>query len=413
MKNRLLLLIIAIFLIFVSCKKTRTGIVEENPLEEEIEALINTMTMDQKIGQLNLIIGNVDPTGPSAKIETTKFESLIRQGKITGLFNTYGAKAIKKLQQIAVEESDLKIPLLFGADIIHGFRTILPIPLAEAATWDLEKIEKSARIAAMEASAVGINWNFAPMVDITRDPRWGRIAEGAGEDPYLGSKIARARVRGFQGDSLSDPTTIAACVKHFAAYGAAEAGREYNRVDISYKELEDIYLPPFKASLEEGAATIMTSFNDIFSIPATANKILLKDILRRKLGFNGVVVSDWQSITEMINHGYAKDTMDAAEKSITSSVDIDMMSDAYIKYLKELYVTNIISMEHIDAAVRRVLTLKHNLGLFKNPYLYSDSKREEEVVFSNQNRKDALDIAKRCIVLLKNKNNVLPLRKDH
>jgi beta-glucosidase len=379
-----------------------------------IDSLLSVMTLEEKVGQLNFPVGDLFNTGPTVRTsESARFDEQIKQGKITGLFNVHGAAYTARLQKIAVEQSRLKIPLLFGADVIHGFKTVMPLALAEAACWDLEVIEASARAAADESTAAGINFTFAPMVDISRDARWGRISEGAGEDPYLGSEIAKARVKGFQGNDLQAANTLAACIKHFAAYGAPIAGRDYNTVDLSERTLREIYLPPYKAGVDAGAATIMTSFNELNGVPATANNYLLQDILRKEWGFKGMVVSDWQSIGEMIEHGYVADSVTAAKLSIEAGTDMDMMADIYLKKLPQMVKSGEVSMKLIDDAVRRVLVLKHQLGLFKNPYLYSDTLREKKTIRSKANLEIARDVARKSIVLLKNENNLLPLKKEY
>ncbi len=371
------------------------------------------MTVEEKVGQLNFLVGDLFNTGPTVRTsESAKFDDLIREGKLTGLFNVHGAAYTARLQKIAVEQSRLKIPLLFGADVVHGFKTVMPIPLAEAASWDLAAIEASARTAADESTAAGINFTFAPMVDISRDARWGRVAEGAGEDTYLGSLIAQARVKGFQGNDLSDPSTMAACIKHYAAYGAPIAGREYNTVDMSERTLREVYLPPYKAGLDAGSATIMTSFNELNGIPASANRLLLDDILRKEWGFKGMVVSDWQSIGEMIEHGFVSDSVEAARLSIEAGTDMDMMAEIYLKKLPELVRSGKVEMKLLDNAVRRVLELKYKLGLFENPYRYSDTVREKKSIRSAENLAIARDVARKSIVLLKNENGILPLKKS-
>ncbi len=382
--------------------------------DKTIDSLLAIMTLEEKAGQLNFLVGELFNTGPTVRTaESEKFDDLIRAGKITGLFNVHGAAYTARLQKIAVEESRLKIPLLFGADVIHGFKTVMPLPLAEAASWDLEAIETAARIAARESAAAGINFTFAPMVDISRDARWGRVAEGAGEDPLLGSRIAVARVKGFQGTNLADASTIVACIKHYAAYGAPFGGRDYNTVDMSDRMLREIYLPPFKAGVDAGAATLMTSFNDLNAIPATGNHYLLKDILRNEWNFQGMVVSDWQSIGEMIDHGYATDRADAAKLALEAGTDMDMMSEIFLNDLPELVRSGKIDPKLVDDAVRRVLELKFNLGLFDNPYLYSDPEVEKKVIRSEAHLEAARDMARKSIVLLKNENQLLPLKKSY
>lgn len=387
-----------------------TGIL---PKEKFIENLLAQMTLEEKCGQLNFVVGSI-LTGPAAAadVKVSDYDDAIRKGKITGIFNTNGAKNIRHLQEVAVNESRLGIPLLIGADIIHGYKTITPIPLGEAASWDLAAIEKSARVAAIESSASGINWTFAPMVDISHDARWGRVAEGAGEDPYLGSLIAMARVAGFQGNDLKDHNTIAACIKHFAAYGAPEGGREYNTVDMSERRLRETYLPPYKAGLHAGAATIMTSFNELDGVPASGNAFLLNQILRNEWGFKGLVVSDWQSIEEMIAHGNVADRNEAGALAIRSGVDMDMMADIYIKELPGLVQKGLVDIQYVDQAVRRTLALKYDLGLFENPYQYGDEKREATEILSAEHRAAAFDISKKSIVLLQNSSDILPLSKS-
>jgi beta-glucosidase len=328
------------------------------------------------------------------------------------MLNVKGVKDVKALQKIAVEETRLGIPLIFGFDVIHGYKTISPIPLAEAASWDLEAIKKSAEVAAEEASAVGLNWTFAPMVDVARDARWGRVMEGAGEDPFLGSKIAVARVQGFQGQDLSANNTILACAKHFAGYAFAEAGRDYNTVDVSETILQNIIFPPFKAAADAGVRTFMNSFNELNGIPATGNKYLQRDILKGDWKFDGFIVSDWGSINEMIPHGYAKDSKQAAEIAINAGSDMDMESNAYVEHLVTLVQEGKVEERLIDDAARRILKVKFELGLFENPYKYCDEVRESETVGKPAFQEAVLDIAKKSIVLLKNDNDLLPLKKS-
>lgn len=402
--------IILLLLILNACTKSETSTSRKTAF---IDSLIHEMTLEEKVGQLNFPVGDLFNTGPTVRTaESARFDEQIRGGKITGLFNVHGAAYTARLQKIAVEESRLGIPLLFGADVIHGFKTVMPLPLAEAASWDLQAIEQSARVAAIESTAAGINFNFAPMVDISRDPRWGRISEGAGEDPYLGSLVAAARVRGFQGKSLADATSMAACVKHFAAYGAPIAGRDYNTVDMSLLTLHETYLPPYKAAVEAGSATVMTSFNELNGVPATANHYLLQEVLRKQWGFKGMVVSDWQSIGEMLEHGYVADSIQAGKLALEAGTDMDMMADIYLKKVPGMVRNNQLDIKVLDEAVRRVLQLKMDLGLFDNPYLYSDVEREKKDIRSEENLKVAHDIARKSIVLLKNQDKLLPLKKD-
>lgn len=405
---------IVISLVFITTLSCTTNKNSSSTSSQKIDSLINVMTVEEKVGQLNFLVGDLFNTGPTVRTaESAKFDDMIRDGKLTGLFNVHGAAYTGRLQKIAVEQSRLKIPLLFGADIIHGFKTVMPLSLAEAASWDLEAIEASARVAATESASSGINFTFAPMVDIARDARWGRISEGSGEDPYLGSRIAEARVKGFQGNDLSDPTTIAACIKHYAAYGAPIAGRDYNTVDLSERTLREVYLPPYKAGIDAGAATIMTSFNEVNGEPASGSKYLLNDILRKEWKFKGMVVSDWQSIGEMIEHGFASDSLEAAELAIKAGLDMDMMADIYLKKLPELIKSGRVDEKLLDDAVRKVLELKYNLGLFNNPYLYSDTVREKKTIRSTENLDVARDVARKSIVLLKNEKKLLPLKQSY
>ncbi|MFV8324852.1 glycoside hydrolase family 3 N-terminal domain-containing protein [Flavobacterium sp. ZS1P14] len=373
-----------------------------------MDALLKRMTLEEKIGQLNQYTGDNAATGP-VTINPNK-QSEIKAGLIGSMLNVMGTQHTRQYQELAMQ-SRLKIPLLFGQDVIHGYKTTFPLPLAEAASWDLAAMELSARIAATEAAASGIHWTFAPMVDIARDPRWGRVMEGAGEDTYLGSKIAYARVKGFQG-KLGDVNSVMACVKHFAAYGAAIGGRDYNSVDMSERMLWETYLPPFKSALDAGAATFMNSFNDLNGIPATGNKYLQRDILKGKWNFKGFVVSDWGSIGEMINHGYVKDGKEAALAAITAGSDMDMESNAYRNNLAQLVQEKKVPIALIDDAVKRILRKKFELGLFEDPYKYSNPEREQAALNNPEHRKAARDIAAKSIVLLKNEQNLLPLSKQ-
>jgi beta-glucosidase len=397
--------ITAITLLMISLFATA----QQESIDQKVNSLLKKMTIEEKIGQLNQYTGDNSATGPIT-INPNK-QAEIKAGLVGSMLNIIGTKYTRQYQELAMQ-SRLKIPLLFGQDVIHGYKTTFPIPLAEAASWDLAAIELAARVAAKEASASGIHWTFAPMVDIGRDPRWGRVMEGAGEDTYLGSKIAYARVKGFQGNKLGDLNSVMACVKHFAAYGAAIGGRDYNSVDMSERMLWETYLPPFKAALDAGAATFMNSFNDLNGIPATGNAHLQRDILKGKWNFQGFVVSDWGSIGEMVAHGYSKDLKAAALSAITAGSDMDMESNAYRYNLAELVKEEKISIDLIDDAVKRILRKKFELGLFEDPYRYSDGKREEKELNNPENRKAALDAAKKSIVLLKNENETLPLSKN-
>jgi len=382
---------------------------QDTSIEKKVDALLEKMTLQEKVGQLNQYSGNL-LTGPASN-QKTNLQEDIKNGWVGSMLNVKGVKNTRAVQEIAMQ-SRLKIPLLFGLDVIHGYETIFPIPLAEAASWDMDAIKSGAQVAAKEAASKGIHWTFAPMVDIARDPRWGRIMEGAGEDPYLGSLIAKARIKGFQGDKLGDTLSIMACAKHFAAYGAAIAGRDYNAVDMSDVELWQTYLPPFKAAAEAGVATFMNSFNTLNGIPASGNDYLQRTILKGKWGFKGFVVSDWNSIGEMIKWGYAKDTADAALKAITAGSDMDMEGHNYRKKLVQLVNEKKVDIKLVEDAVRRILYKKFELGLFDNPYRFSDSTREVRVINDPNNRAIAREMARKSIVLLKNENELLPLTQN-
>lgn len=376
------------------------------PIEERIDLLMKQMTLEEKVGQMNQYNGFWEVTGPTPKEGNAalKYEHL-RKGWVGSMLSVRGVKEVKAVQKIAVEETRLGIPLIIGFDVIHGYKTLSPIPLAEAASWDLKAIKKSAQVAADEASAVGINWTFGPNADISNDARWGRVMEGAGEDPYLGSKVAIARVKGFQGDTKSDLAkinTIAACAKHFAAYGFAESGRDYNTVDISNSKLYNTVLPPFEAASSAGVRTFMNSFNILNGVPATGNSFLQRTILKDKWKFDGFVVSDWASVREMIVHGYAKDGTEATQKAVTAGSDMDMESHLYVTELVKLVKDDIVKETLVNDAVRRILRVKFELGLFDDPYRYCDEKREKETIGSKVNNEAVLDMAKKSIVLLKN-----------
>lgn len=411
MKNIKLILLASLILLGTSCKNLNTK--NSDKLETKVDSILALMTLDEKIGQLNLVAGNMDQTGPTTNKE---YEKDIKDGRVGAILNVYGVEHVRKLQELAVNNTRLRIPLLFGYDVIHGFKTIFPIPLAEACSWNIELIEKTARLSAEEACAAGLNWTFSPMVDIARDPRWGRVAEGAGEDSYLASLIAKARVIGYQGEKLNDPFTMAACVKHFAAYGAPFGGRDYNTVDMSDRILRETYLPPYKAAVDAGVATVMSSFNEIDGVPSSGNKYLLTQILRNEWGFKGFVVSDWTAINEMVNHGYAADEKRAGESALNAGLDMDMQGAVYFNYLKKSLDEGKVSVDQLNESVRRILKLKYNLGLFANPYLYLDNKREKEITYSKQHLDHALLSAKESIVLLKNTDykghKLLPLSKS-
>ncbi len=382
---------------------------QKKTINEKIDSVFRLMTLEEKIGQLNQYNDDWRATGPIT-VDNDKVNQ-IRKGQVGSLLNSLGTERIKSWQNIAME-SRLKIPLLFGQDVVHGYKTTFPIPLAEAASWDLEAMELSARIAAIEASAAGINWTFAPMVDITRDPRWGRVMEGAGEDTYLGSKIAYARIKGFQGKKLGELNSLMACAKHFAAYGAAIGGRDYNSVDMSDRMLWETYLPPFKTAVDAGVATFMNAFNDINGVPATGNKYLQRDILKGKWAFKGFVVSDWGSIGEMVNHGNVKNDYEAALSAITAGSDMDMESRNYKNNLAKLVKDKKIPIALIDDAVKRILKKKFELGLFDDPFRYCNAEREQAALNNPDHPKVARAIAAKSIVLLKNQDQLLPLSKN-
>ena len=386
-----------------------------NPeIEKKIDVLMSKMTLEEKVGQMNQYNGFWDVTGPAPVGGTAeqKYEN-IKKGLVGSMLTVRGVKEVKAVQKIAVEQTRLEIPLIIGFDVIHGYKTLSPIPLAEAASWDLKAIEKSAEIAASEAAASGINWTFGPMMDISKDARWGRVMEGAGADSYLGSKVAIARVKGFQGDNtFKSPLRIATTAKHFAAYGFVESALEYNASEISNNTLFNQVLPPFKAAVDAGLKTVMTSFNTINGIPASGDKFLLRDVLKNKWGFNGFVISDWASIREMIPWGFSKDEKEAAISAVEAGTDMDMEGGIYVPYLIDLVKQGKVKQEFVDDAVRRILRVKYELGLFDNPYRFLDEKREKEVIGSKANREAVLDMAKKSIVLLKNDTNLLPLKKS-
>ncbi len=372
----------------------------------KVEKLLSQMTLDEKIGQLSLFASDWDVTGPTLN---SNYKQLIRDGRVGAILNVEGVDYVKTLQKMAVEESRLKIPLIFGLDVIHGYSTIFPIPLGQAATWDLDGIEKADQIAAGEASAEGIDWTFAPMVDIARDPRWGRVSEGAGEDTWLGSQIAKARVRGFQGQGYGDGMHILACAKHFAAYGAPQAGRDYNTVDMSPQSLYEYYLPPYKACVDAGVASIMTSFNEINGVPSTSNKWLLTDLLRRDWGFKGFVVTDYTAINELINHGVAEDVKSAAELALNAGVDLDMAGSAFLDNLSGLLKEKKVNINKIDEAVRCILRAKIQLGLFDDPYRFCNKQREQTELMTKKSLDFARKLVSESCVLLKNDNHTLPV----
>lgn len=364
-------------------------------IENKVEALLDKMTLEEKLGQMN-------------QLSPWDFDELagkVRKGEVGSILNYTDSALVNKIQRVAVEESRLGIPLLVSRDVIHGYKTIFPIPLGQAATFNPQIVERGARVAAVEASADGIRWTFAPMIDISRDPRWGRIAESCGEDPYLTSVMGTAMIKGFQGSSLNSPTSMAACAKHFVAYGASEGGKDYNSTFVPERVLRNVYLPPFKAAVDAGCATFMTSFNDNDGVPGTANKFVLKDILRDEWKFDGMVVTDWASAAEMINHGFCADGKDAAEKSVNAGVDMDMVSETFIKNLKRSLEENVVSMQAIDNAVRNILRLKFRMGLFDNPYIATPQR----VKYAEEHLKAAKEAVEQSVILLKNSNGTLPL----
>ena len=398
-----------VFIVFFSINIFSSSIAQQKSIDAKVDSVLKLMTLDEKIGQMNQYNGDWEATGPITN-DGDK-QNQIRKGMVGSMLNVTGVEHTRSLQQMAMQ-SRMKIPLLFGQDIIHGYRTIFPIPLAEAASWDLFAIEKSARVAAVEASAVGVHWTFAPMVDIARDPRWGRVMEGAGEDPFLGSAIAKARVQGFQGNGLGNTDAVMACAKHFAAYGAAVGGRDYNAVDMSLRQLHEIYLPPFKAALDAGAATFMNSFNDLNGVPATGNKYLQRDLLKGQWKFKGFVVSDWGSVREMINHGYSKNNYEAAMQATNAGSDMDMESRSYIQNLKQLVKDKKVTVAVIDDAVKRILKKKFEMGLFDDPYKFSNIAREQQQFNNAAHLQASQTMAEKSIVLLKNNNQLLPLSKQ-
>jgi len=408
MKLKFTLLLLFFFGMFLSYSQKNKNAIDSSPKEIFVSELIAKMTLEEKLGQLNLpTLGDIT----TGKANSSDVAKNIEQGKVGGLFNIKSVQKIKEVQKIAVEKSRLKIPLLFGMDVIHGYETTFPIPLALSCTWDMNLIKRSAQIAAQEASADGINWTFSPMVDISRDPRWGRVSEGSGEDPYLGSQIAKAMVLGYQGDNLSKNNTILSCVKHFALYGAPEAGREYNTVDMSKIKMYNDYFPPYKAAVEAGAGSVMASFNEVDGIPASANKWLMTDVLRKQWGFKGFVVTDYTAIMEMEYHGIG-DLQNVSALALSAGIEMDMVSEGFLNTLKKSLNEGKVTIKEIDNAVRLILNAKYDLGLFQDPFKYCDENRAKTEIFTKSNRAEARKIASESIVLLKNKNQLLPLKKS-
>lgn len=407
-----LVMLVACYTFAASCANrdaaSSKSAASDNEMNAFVDSLLRQMTLREKIGQLNLVSVGFDVTGP---VVSENVEEKIRAGLVGGVFNTYTPIAVRKLQEMAVTQTRLKIPLLFGFDVIHGHRTIFPIPLGLSASWDLEAIEKSARIAADEAAADGLNWVFSPMVDISRDPRWGRVSEGAGEDPFLGARIAEAMVRGYQGEDLSRHNTVMACVKHFALYGAAEAGRDYNPADMSERTMFEVFLPPYKAALDAGVGSVMTSFNEINGIPATANRWLNDTLLRRQWGFDGLLVSDYTAVAELVPHGIG-DPADVSSLALQSGVDMDMVSEFYLNNLEMLVEDNRETETWITTSARRVLEAKYKLGLFEDPFRYVNEQLAEQTLMKEEHLEAARDMARKSMVLLKNAVNVLPLKRS-
>ncbi|WP_320111585.1 beta-glucosidase BglX [Draconibacterium orientale] len=402
------LLFVAVLFLFAGCG-TPTSNSDDSEMDVFVSDLMAQMTVQEKIGQLNLITpGGGIPTG---SVVSTGVEEKIKTGKVGGIFGVYGPEKTRQAQQLAVEESRLGIPMIFGSDVIHGYKTTFPLPLGLASTWDMELIEKTAQIAAKEATADGIFWNFSPMVDVSRDPRWGRISEGAGEDPYLGAEIAKAMVNGYQQDNLSETTTMMATVKHFALYGAAEAGRDYNSVDMSHLRMFNEYFPPYKAAIDAGVGCVMSSFNDVDGVPASGNKWLLTTVLRDRWGFDGFVVSDYTSVNEMIAHGLG-DLQAVSALALKAGLDMDMVGEGFLTTLEKSLEEGKVTEEDINTACRRILEAKYKLGLFDDPYRYFDYSRPENDILTAEHRQVARQAAASSMVLLKNENQLLPLKKS-
>ena len=407
MKIKLTLFFIAILSIVTSfAQKQKTITIA--PKAVFVAELMSKMTLEEKLGQLNLPTSGDITTGQA---NSTNVAKNIKEGKVGGLFNIKTVDKIREVQKIAIEQSRLKIPLLFGMDVIHGYETTFPIPLGLSCTWDMELIKRTARIAAQEASADGINWTFSPMVDISRDPRWGRVSEGSGEDPFLGSQIAKAMVSGYQGDDLSKNNTILSCVKHFALYGAPEAGRDYNTVDMSRIRMYNDYFPPYKAAIDAGVGSVMASFNEIDGIPATGNKWLMTDVLRKQWGFKGFVVTDYTGISEMVDHGMG-DLQNVSALALHAGIEMDMVAEGFLNTLKKSLDEGKITLTQIDNAVRLILNAKYDLGLFQDPYQYCDVNRAKNEIYTAKNRDEARKTAAQSLVLLKNESQILPLKKS-
>jgi len=402
------LITVSLISLYITVSAQIKPVLPDTKMDKFVTGLLNKMTIDEKIGQLNLLTGGEATTG---SVVSSDVEAKIKAGNVGGIFSMSSPARIRKAQEIAVSQTRLKIPILFGMDVIHGYKTMFPIPLGLSCTWNMKLIERSARIAATEASADGLNWTFSPMVDISRDPRWGRVSEGSGEDPYLGSQIAMAMVKGYQGDDLSKNNTIMACVKHFALYGAGEAGRDYNTVDMSRVRMYNEYLPPYKAAVDAGVGSVMTSFNEIDGIPATANKRLFTDLLRKQWGFKGMVVTDYTAINEMIDHGMG-DLQQVSALALKAGVDMDMVGEGFLTTLNKSLQQGKITQKQIEDACRKVLEAKYKLGLFNDPYRYCSEERAANEIYTESNRRTAREIAAESFVLLKNDRNVLPIKKS-
>lgn len=399
---------LTVFLLFCNSYQAQTPVKTQESIEKKVDSILNLMTLEEKLGQLNLPSAGDITTGQA---KSSNIAKKIEEGKVGGLFNIKTVEKIKDVQKVAMEKSRLKIPLLFGMDVIHGYETTFPIPLGLSSSWDMPMIQETARIAAIEASADGINWTFSPMVDVSRDARWGRVSEGSGEDVYLGSQIAIAMVKGYQGTDLTDHKTIMACVKHFALYGAPEAGRDYNTVDMSRIKMYNDYLPPYKAAIDAGVGSVMASFNEIDGIPATGNKWLMTDLLRTDWGFDGFVVTDYTGINEMVDHGMG-DLQAVSAMALNAGIDMDMVGEGLLTTLKKSFDEGKVSMETIDTAVKRMLTAKYQLGLFDDPYKYCDVNRAKSEIFTDEHRSFARKVSAESMVLLQNDDQTLPLKKS-
>ena len=392
-----------------SCANQRTADNSDAIIAHKVDSLLKKMTLDEKLGQMIIYPTKGNITGPTGSVDN--IEELIKEGKCGNLFGALNASEAHRLQKLAMENTRMKIPLLLGCDVIHGYKTIFPVNLGISASWDLEEIERFARISAEEASSVGLHWTFSPMCDISRDPRWGRVSEGSGEDPYLGGLIAAAMVRGYQGDDLSKDNTILSCAKHFIAYGAAQAGRDYHTVDISERELRDTYLPPFKAAIDAGAATVMSAFNEYDGVPCTANSFLMRDLLRKEMGFKGFIVSDYTAVKELIAHGVADNDKEAACLGMNAGVNMCMVDNLYLFHGEKLVKEGAVSEETVNELCAGILTMKYKLGLFDNPYRYGSEEKEKNTLFNDSNLFAAKELAKKSMVLLQNKDNALPVKE--